>query len=464
MADHPLFAFAIVDFATTNGGMIPPQNTDGNVTPTTDFTVTNGGVTDGVQWPSVQMPASVGGSSFFFRTARSGPVLELTQNQPAVISVFMQDIESGQGLAGLAPTMVVLLKKSNAAFASSTPTITDRTLGWYDLSFLAASFDTLGEGTLHITGPGAQPNDETKFKVIALNKDDGVRAGLTALPNVAAGSLGGLPTNAIRTGTAQGAGNGVNQIQLDAGATSQDGFYSRATISIIAGLGAGQSRFIASYAGGTRMASVNKNWGTQPDATSVFEIVSSSNSLLTEGLAQAGTANTITFRANDSAQDDLYKDQWVHITSGTGSGQTRLVTGYVGATKIVTVDKNWKINPDATSVYQILTGADVAGVPTAASIRDAILDAARSGHLIPGTIGEGIALATSLLQGNFFIDEVDNSDPNGPTSQRLRCFVDAAAMASITPGGSGEGEFATFVVTTTYEGPNKITTHQVVQQ
>jgi hypothetical protein len=37
-------------------------------------------------------------------------------------------------------------------------------------------------------------------------------------------------------------------------------------------------------------------------------------------------------------------------------------------------------------------------------------------------------------------------------------------MAGATPGGTGQGEFATFLVTTTYVGPNKIVTHKVVQQ
>ena len=63
------------------------------------------------------------------------------------------------------------------------------------------------------------------------------------------------------------------------------------------------------------------------------------------------------------------------------------------------------------------------------------------------------------------IDQAVNSDPNGPTSHRIRCWVSAAAMAGATPGGAGaQGAFATFQVTTTYSGPNKITLHTVVQQ
>jgi len=447
-------------------------------------------------------------------------MIEATQSTAIVVRVLMKGLDSGRGLPGVASTIVVSAAKGGAtSFTTINPSITDMGSGWYALSLTTAHTNTLGVMNFHITCPSTFDNDELSMNIIAMNKQDAVRAGLTALPNVTAGALGGLSTNAIRTGTAQGAGNGVNQIVLDAGASNLDGFYSRTVLSIVSGTGAGQSRFVASYTGSTRTASLNKNWVTQPDNTSVFEIVGASNSLLTEGLAQAGSANTITFQSNESTQDDLYKNEWVHVTSGTGAGQTRLITGYVGLTKVATVDTNWKINPDATSVYQILTGATVpvspvagvaltsdvtaatatlaaditaststlaaditastatlaaditaststilAAIPSAVSIRDAVLDAARSGHVTLGSIGEAISLAAALLQGNFFIDNTDNSSPNGQTAARLRCFHTGAAAAAATAGGSGEGEFATFLVATTYTGPNKISTHRVVQQ
>lgn len=101
--------------------------------------------------------------------------------------------------------------------------------------------------------------------------------------------------------------------------------------------------------------------------------------------------------------------------------------------------------------------------PSANEIRDAIFDAARSGHITAGTIGEGVAIATAMLQGNFYMDQVVNTG-SGQTSSRIRCFHTAAAVAAATSGGVGEGEFATFVVTTTYSGVNQIIAHRVVQQ
>lgn len=105
----------------------------------------------------------------------------------------------------------------------------------------------------------------------------------------------------------------------------------------------------------------------------------------------------------------------------------------------------------------------LAAIPSALTVRDTILDAIRSAHVITGSIGEAISIAASLLQGNFYMDTVVNGE-NGQTSARMRCFHTGAAAAAATPNGVGEGEFATFVVATTYSGPNKIIDHRVVQQ
>lgn len=71
------------------------------------------------------------------------------------------------------------------------------------------------------------------------------------------------------------------------------------------------------------------------------------------GTAQAGAAGSITLAAGASATDDLYKGQTVSIVSGTGAGQARVISGYVGSTKVASVSRNWATNPDNTSVYQV---------------------------------------------------------------------------------------------------------------
>lgn len=72
------------------------------------------------------------------------------------------------------------------------------------------------------------------------------------------------------------------------------------------------------------------------------------------GTAQAGAASTITLRAGAVATNDYYKDQVIFISSGTGAGQTNRITGYVGSTKVATVETAWAVQPNNTSVYVVL--------------------------------------------------------------------------------------------------------------
>lgn len=71
------------------------------------------------------------------------------------------------------------------------------------------------------------------------------------------------------------------------------------------------------------------------------------------GTAAAGGASSITLAAGASAVDDTYNGMSIVITAGTGSGQSRTVSDYVGATKVATVSVAWVTVPDVTSVYSI---------------------------------------------------------------------------------------------------------------
>lgn len=71
------------------------------------------------------------------------------------------------------------------------------------------------------------------------------------------------------------------------------------------------------------------------------------------GTAQAGAASTITLAAGASATDNAYKGMVINTTGGTGSGQKRVITSYVGSTKVATVTPAWTTQPDATTTYSI---------------------------------------------------------------------------------------------------------------
>ena len=75
--------------------------------------------------------------------------------------------------------------------------------------------------------------------------------------------------------------------------------------------------------------------------------------------AQAGsTSTTINLAATASATDDIYNSMTVYISSGTGSGQIKVITDYVGSTKVATVSA-WTTTPDATSVYEIMPAVTI---------------------------------------------------------------------------------------------------------
>ncbi len=135
----------------------------------------------------------------------------------------------------------------------------------------------------------------------------------------------------------------------------------------------------------------------QTDMTSALASLSAILALSTSqysrtGTAQAGAASTITLDASASASNDYYNYQLVLLVSGTGAGQARFITAYVGATKVATMNRNWVTNPDSTSVFVIFPFDQVPGAsaPTAAQVADAVWDELRGDHTTSGTFGQGV--------------------------------------------------------------------------
>lgn len=80
-----------------------------------------------------------------------------------------------------------------------------------------------------------------------------------------------------------------------------------------------------------------------------------SSAVIHTGEAASSTNNTITLNGDASSGDGAYDPSVISIINGTGFGQTRLILEYDGASKTAVVDRNWKINPDATSEYAIVS-------------------------------------------------------------------------------------------------------------
>lgn len=272
---------------------------------------------------------------------------EAKQGVAKSFSVVMRDPSTGFGAplpGSILGGLVVLMKKGGATSQITiTPTLTAvGTGGLLNIALTASHLDTIGVAAINITGPGVLPNDDLFVDVVAFDKNDGVRGGLSALPNSAIGTQAGLSTKQNLDDTA----TGVN--------AHTDGATSAVTTSVNA------------------------------------------------------------------------------HTDGATSAVTTAVNAHVDAA--------------------------LAALPSPTDILDALL----ADHAAIGSVADGIAVAAGLLQGNFFMDSVVN-DANGQTSARLRLWRDAGGAGGATSGGSGEGEFATFQVTTTYAAPGKVTTHRVVR-
>jgi len=78
----------------------------------------------------------------------------------------------------------------------------------------------------------------------------------------------------------------------------------------------------------------------------------------TETAQGPGTGdNQIQFDTGASSMDGAYDPAIVAIIAGTGEGQARRILQYDGTSKTATVNRNWKMNPDATSEFNIIADA-----------------------------------------------------------------------------------------------------------
>lgn len=75
---------------------------------------------------------------------------------------------------------------------------------------------------------------------------------------------------------------------------------------------------------------------------------------LNSDTADGSIPSLITLGASASSTDNIYKDCLVVLTSGTGAGQARLITAYVGLTKVAVVTPDWVTTPNTSTTYVIL--------------------------------------------------------------------------------------------------------------
>lgn len=283
---------------------------------------------------------------------------------------------------------------SNAATTFATLTVTGATTLTGNVA--AAAGITITQSTtngsgLSITGNGTgagilATGGATGIGVSAVGggtsgsaiKATGTAGNAIALELVGQGSAAGLKTTGGATG---------NGATFAGGATSGHGL--QATTVGSNEIDADLTGTLSAVATGVQTAIAGKVWD---EAMSGHVTAGSFGSMLqtpNSGTAQAGGATTITLASGASATNDYYKNDGIQILSGTGAGQFRFITAYVGSTKVATVSA-WATNPDATSVYTIIPFGAIAGAtaPTASENAIAVWDELRASHVTTGTFGQ----------------------------------------------------------------------------
>jgi hypothetical protein len=294
--------------------------------------------------------------------------------------------------------------------------------GDYWLQIGVTEFANYGKYTIRVSPLSSANFADRSFVVEVLNPELVLDSPLATHKTV--GTLG-QRLQMLRANTAQA--GGLNTIQLDAGASIINDFYKGATILITAGLGVNQSRTITSYNGGTLTATVQPNWGANPNVTSEFVIIPSGESILSSlaidnvwdeltaghkvidsfgqimGNARANTAVngnfvSVTLDIGASAVDDFYNGNFIFITGGAGAGQTRVITAYDGITQVATVQPDFEVTTGAGSEFVIIP---TSSMPLAA-IAAAILDADLQLHLGAGVGFRNIGnILGQLAQSEF---------------------------------------------------------------
>ena len=143
-----------------------------------------------------------------------------------VMLLMVDSTDHVTGKTGL--TLTITASKNGAAFASITPTVTERGTGWYNLALTTAHTDTLGDLALHITGAAADPAD-----MVLLVEAGATDADVSSRSTFAGGAVASV-TGAV------GSVTGLNAALLDAAISTRMATFTytapdNATISTING-------------------------------------------------------------------------------------------------------------------------------------------------------------------------------------------------------------------------------------
>jgi hypothetical protein len=162
---------------------------------------------------------------------------------------------------------------------------------------------------------------------------------------------------------------------------------------------------------------LNADLSFTPAVGDVVELYPPDGLVVESGTAANLTTGSITVDSSASSVDDFYNSQVVTIVGGVGVGQSRIITDYVGSTRVATVRPAWKVTPNTSSRYAITPGNEATLVDDAITAAKIAANAVGSSEVADGAI-DAAALATDAIGANELattaIGEIQaNLDTNG---------------------------------------------------
>ena len=130
---------------------------------------------------------------------------------------------------------------------------------------------------------------------------------------------------ALDSGVAQA--GGASSITLRAAAVATNDYYNGATVEIVRGTGAGQTRSIIDYAAGSLIATVDRAWAVVPDSTSVYKITSPVAPKLTADIRVASDVEAI---SGDTTAADKLEAVYEGLIIGSVNDGSPSTTSFVG--------------------------------------------------------------------------------------------------------------------------------------
>lgn len=201
------------------------------------------------------------------------------------------------------------------------------------------------------------------------------------------------------------------------------------------------------------ISTINPPGTLTPSAVSGKITLTSSEGVVT-GTAQTGsTSITIKLATAASSVDDYYNITYVLITSGTGVGQRRRITDYVGATRVATVNTAWTVTPNNTSVYEIavFSPAEVGQYINASPQGRAKIVEYVTGDVVNAVTEFPFFASTAIATGDWQIESgyesvwsASKGYPRCVTFHQGRLYFGGSKSRPSTIWGSRVGQFFSF--------------------